>query len=164
MKSVALILLSLVFASAPGIGTSHAAELKKSPAAVKSGTMLVPVSRDSKADAHRASPVETDPCLSFLNNVRQPSDSSSNRNRRTAGAETAPAVVMGLVLGLRHAPGPLETLKNESGRPSSQPSDKTQNAAAASSPAWAVANYRRCKTENALKEVLDQGGEQALKL
>lgn len=98
--------------------------------------------------ASTPSPAMADPCLPLLNQIRQPSIPAIDRTRRSAGhqQEIVPAVAVGFVLGLRHAPGPTETLKDDINRRSSALSGANDNGHA-----LAVANYRRCRSELALR-------------
>lgn len=99
--------------------------------------------------ASTPSPAMADPCLPLLNKIRQPSEPAIDRTRRSAGysEKMVPAVAIGFALGLRHAPGPAERLKDDiSRRSSSDPS-----AVFADSHALAVASYRRCRSELELR-------------
>jgi hypothetical protein len=138
----------LVTVSVSGIGAGVALALDsgtaKAPAAPAGQTISL---------SSPSSPAMADPCLPLLKKVRQPSDQAIYRNRRPAdNHQTVPAVAIGYVLGLRHAPGPKEYLKDDISRgslPSSQ-------ASITQSRALATADYRRCRSELELRS-LGQG-------
>lgn len=94
--------------------------------------------------ASTPSPAMADPCLPLLNKIRQPSNPAMDRTRRSAGHQqkVVPAVAIGFVLGLRHAPGPTEILKDDINRRS-----------AGDSHALAVSQYRSCRRELELRSL-----------
>lgn len=95
-----------------------------------------------------------DSCLSLLNTVRyDASPSAAGRDRRSVGKATA----LGLVLGVRFALGPKEVMKTSPSGGAArlgfwQPRDVADTG---SSRALAIADYRRCKSEQALKALSD---------
>lgn len=138
-----------------GFGLAYGSEASKSP--------LFPIAGQTTMTgaggihfASTPSPAMADPCLPLLKQVRLPSDSAiDNRTRRSAGHhQKVPAVAIGYVLGLRHAPGPREILHDDIGRKTSRPAmadSDTDN-----SYALAVADYRTCR-RNLELSLLGQG-------
>jgi len=100
------------------------------------------------------SPVLADPCLPLLQKV----DPVTNRNQRPAGTQAAPAVALGFVFGLRVALGPKEALHDRrpvrtSLRTGAQFGRELLTRDDGKKSALSVANYRRCKNKQALKEL-----------
>ena len=91
--------------------------------------------------------IKADPCSPLLD---YPSpDSALDRARPSAGQTAAPAVVLGFLMGLRVAPGPVEILDH---RPTG--SGRATNVAFTDhgerSPALSIAAWRQCRNELAL--------------
>lgn len=141
----AAFLLLTVSVSGIGVGYALALEPAAGNSPVITGT-YVSLSTPS-------SPAMADPCLPLLKKVRQTSDQAIYRTRRPADQlQAVPAVAIGYVLGLRHAPGPREYLKDDISRGTST----TTQARSEHSQALAIADYRRCRSELELKS-LGQG-------
>lgn len=154
LKNAAAVLTVMVCVSGMtmGFGPAFGSEASKAPVPYAKGQTTM-----AGAGVHFAStpsPAMADPCLPLLKQVRPPSDLAIDRTRRSAGHQKkVPAVAIGYVLGLRHAPGPREILKDDIGRKASSPAIAES---AANSYALAVADYRTCRRELELS-LLGQG-------
>lgn len=97
-------------------------------------------------------PANDDSCLPLLKSVRQyaPPPSATDWDQRTAGK----AAALGLIFGVRFALGPKELAKS---RRTEKPVrfDIWQPRDSGNAQAMAVADYRRCKNEQALKAISD---------
>ncbi|MEM8833849.1 MAG: hypothetical protein AAGB32_04835 [Pseudomonadota bacterium] len=96
----------------------------------------------------------TDPCLPLLGSVK-PLSSRFNApgrpdSRQNAGKTAAP-VALGFVLGVRIALGPKEVMKNRK-RVEIGPEIHTVSTGGINNRALAIAAYRSCKNEHALKQ------------
>lgn len=147
INTAAMVLL--IVACVPGTGVGHAL-------AYDSGTVKTPVAATGQYKVQTAAggislsslytpsqPVTADQCLPLLKQVRQASDPTPYRNRLPAGQQAVPAVAIGYVLGLRHAPGPKEILKDDISRDSLNDNRPQLE----QSHALAISNYRRCRNE-----------------
>ncbi len=138
-----LVITVCVSGTAMGFGPAFGSEVTKPPGSGADRQSII-TGAGGITLASTPSPAMADPCLPLLKQVRHPSDSAIDRTRRPAGQQNvAPAVAIGYVLGLRHAPGPRERLKDDIGRKSSHPSIADGNAV--TSHALAVSEYRRCR-------------------
>ncbi len=93
---------------------------------------------------------KNDSCLPLLKSVRQASPSAMDRNRSTTGK----AAALGVIFGVRFALGPKEVMKS-SRRDKAVRFDLWQAREGNGAQAMAIADYRRCKNEEALKAISD---------
>jgi len=108
-------------------------------------------SPDERTKSSRST--QTDPCLSYLQAHHSPDaqvkDLNKLSNNRPSGRTEAVPVALGFMLGYRIALGPQETTKTQNGI---QHGAKIQRKSQRSNPrALAIAAYRGCKNEMALK-------------
>lgn len=156
LKNAAAVLAITVCVSGMtmGFGPAFGSEASKTPSSYAVGQTTM-AGAGGIIFASTPSPAMADPCLPLLKQVRPPSDSAIDRTRHSAGhQQKVPAVAIGYVLGLRHAPGPREILKDDIGRKSSAPAIADSDTA--NSYALAVADYRTCRRELELS-LLGQG-------
>ena len=94
-------------------------------------------------------PANADACLSLLKTVNFSPANTVKRDRRDAGK----AAALGLVFGVRFALGPKEITRSKRKKPVTLDvwTPREDN----SRQALAVAEYRRCKNEQALKAISD---------
>lgn len=145
LRLAAMVLPIVVMATGSGSASALAYEsgALKTPA-VGTGQYKAPAAVGGISLYSPSSPVKADPCLPLLDTIRQSPDTVPYRTRRPAGQTAVPAVAIGYVLGLRHAPGPKEILKDDISRGSS---DNDPSAAMAHSHALTIAAYRHCRNE-----------------
>lgn len=141
--SVIILLAFLVVSTEPA--WSFEAYKTVSPSAVVN-TAETPVPLTSSKPA-----IADDSCLPLLKTVRYDNPASSAMDRGRSSEGQAQAAALGLVLGVRFALGPKEVVKSNRGRfEVRQPFSTTDD-----NYALAVADYRRCKNEQALKALND---------
>ena len=138
----------VIFISVFGFhGPARSMELDHPPSVIDTdGTPLPIISTP-------APPVQkhSDSCLSLLKSVRYVTSSSPmDRDRHSAGK----AAALGVIFGVRFALGPKEAARS-GGRDKAVRFDVWQARQSGNRQAMAVADYRRCKNEEALKAISD---------
>ncbi|MBI4030782.1 MAG: hypothetical protein HY370_03835 [Proteobacteria bacterium] len=140
-----VILLAFIVASAGPAWSFEAYKTVSPSAAVNTAETPVPLTSSKPA-------IADDSCLSLLKTVRYDNPASSAMDRGRSSDGQAQAAALGLVLGVRFALGPREVVKSNRGRVEIRQPFSTTN----DSYALAVADYRRCKNEQALKALNDE--------
>jgi len=140
----ALVLFTTLFLAG---GPAHATRLDHPSSVINTDETPLPI-----LSVPAPVPANDDSCQPLLKAVRNytPPPSATDRDRRNAGS----AAALGLVFGLRFALGPTETSRSR--RPTSAARlDVWQPRDDGSIQAMAVADYRRCKNDQALKALSD---------
>ena len=146
-RVIAMVVFSLLISAVTSIysGPAKSFELNSLPLP-KSSLYEAEVTNPMTTSA----PAKEDPCLPLLQTVRQETPVSTSLGRNEDNARKAAA--LGLVFGLKYAVGPKEIAKSKR---LNKPTKIEQHHDTNGVRALAVADYRRCKNENALKEISD---------
>lgn len=147
-RSAALALAALMAFNTAFLAGGHASatRLDQPPSAIAADGTTLPI-----LSVPAPVPANDDSCLPLLKSVRNftPPPSATDRDRRSAGQ----AAAIGLVFGVRFALGPKETARSR--RQGGVRFDVWQPRDDNSIQAMAVADYRRCKNDQALKALSD---------